>query len=63
MAAEIHCIINLENGIQAYKKILTIASEDTMTHFRLAECYAESYSRHKQSLPTSYNHEHFRGYD
>ena len=63
MAAEIHCIMSLEDGIKAYEKILTLARDNAMTHFRLAQCYAEGYSRHKQSPPTSYNHEHFRGND
>lgn len=63
MAAEIHCIMNLASGIEAYKRILDVAPNYVPAHFFLAGCYAESYSRHKQSPPTSYYGEHFRGND
>lgn len=63
MAAEIHCITNLTDGIEAYKRILDIAPDYVPAHFYLAGCYAESYHRHKQSPPTSYYGEHFSGND
>ena len=63
MAAEIHCIINNEDGIKAYKKILHIAPDYVPAHFHLAGCYAATYYLHKQSPPTSYYGEHFSGND
>lgn len=63
MAAEIHCIMHIASGIEAYKRILGIAPDYVPAHFCLASCYAESYYRHKQSPPTSYYGEHFRGND
>jgi tetratricopeptide (TPR) repeat protein len=63
MAAEIHCIINIEDGIKAYNNILRIAPGYVPAHFHLAGCYADTYNRHKQSPPTSYYGEHFSGND
>jgi len=63
MAAEAHCIINNEDGIGAYKKILHIAPDYVPTHFHLADCYAAIYCLHKQSPPTSYCGEHSSGND
>jgi len=63
MAADIHCIIDIEEGIKAYKNILQIEPDYVPAHFYLASCYAESYRRHKQSAPTSYNGEHFKDND
>lgn len=63
MAAEIHCIINNEDGTKAYKKILRIAPDCIPAHFHLAGCYAATYYLHKQSPPTSYYGEHFSGND
>ncbi len=61
MAANIHCIIDAEDGIKAYKKILRIAPDYIPAHFHLADCYAFTYYRHKQSPPTSYYGERFSG--
>jgi tetratricopeptide (TPR) repeat protein len=63
MAAEIHCITNIADGIEAYKRVLDTAPDDVLAHFHLADCYAASYYRHKQSAPTSYYGEHFSGND
>ena len=63
MAAEIHCIIHIEDGIKAYNNILRIDPNYVPAHFVLADCYAETYSHHKESPPTSYNYEHFKGND
>jgi tetratricopeptide (TPR) repeat protein len=40
MAAEIHCITNIADGIEAYKRILGIAPDYVRAHFYLAGCYA-----------------------
>ncbi|MFC2169952.1 tetratricopeptide repeat protein [Acidobacteriota bacterium] len=40
MAANIHCLISNEDGIQAYKKLLDIAPDYVQAHFDLAGCYA-----------------------
>jgi len=63
MATEIHCIINNEDGIKAYKEILHMAPDCIPAHFHLAGCYAATYYLHKQSPPTSYYGEHFTGND
>ena len=63
MAAEIHCIIDIEEGVKAYENILKIAPDYVPAHFCLASCYAETYHRHKQSPLTSYYGEHFASND
>jgi len=45
MAAEIHCIIGSEDGITAYKKILSISPDYVRAHYYLAGCYAATGKR------------------
>jgi tetratricopeptide (TPR) repeat protein len=39
MAADLKCIINNEEGIKAYKKIIRIDSKNIQSHFNIAGCY------------------------
>ena len=45
MAANIHCIIDNEKAIKAYKDVLSLDSNNIQAHFHLAGCYASTGDR------------------
>ena len=62
-AAEIHCIIDIEDGIKAYEQILHIAPDNVPAHFHLAGCYATSYGSYKRESPTNSYYKRFSAND
>ena len=65
MLAACSCMISLDNGIEAYKKILTYDPDDIITHYILGNIYTEFYNRTRTFHPDSckgknyYNNKNF----